>query len=129
MDLLVNWEAILTPGNLKTYESILGTLYDPSYLDDQGYYIGADRTKIKWSQEKYEQVFLQACIDIYGTIQGNAFYNFAIQRYSHVFIASFKEDDKYIGSVQGANIDLAYYFKYPEAMDTYFWTNKPEVRK
>ena len=63
---------IYVPG-CKTPSKYMGSniLRDPQYLDEQ---VGArnDRTKIKWTG-KYEKVFKQACIDIYGPMQGTEF--------------------------------------------------------
>lgn len=122
------------PGKQKTpskYEWVLGVLRDPSYLTEQGWEPGAgmDRTKFKWTQEKYEVIFKQACMDIYGPTQGKAFFDFVMGEYMEVYHA-YEWEDSYFGIVPNTGVELAYYYsdKNEEKMNSY-WTTVPEVRK
>jgi len=69
------------------------------------------------------------CMIVYGPAQGEAFYGFLIERNLYVYYTDFRKEDKYIGYVPNANIEVAYYFNFPDAMDQRFWTTRPEVRK
>ena len=103
-----------------------------AFIEAQGWKpgTGMDRKKIKWTQEKYEIIFKQACIDIYGPKQGTAFYDFIMQEYLEAYIAGGKIEDSYFGIVPNAGVELAYYYsdKNQEKRDSY-WTTIPEDRK
>jgi len=66
---------------------------------------------------------------VYGPTQGKAFCDFLIERYLYLFHTDFEKDDKYIGYLPGANIEVAYLVKAKEIMKQQFWTTSPEVRK
>ncbi|SHJ60871.1 S-layer homology domain-containing protein, partial [Thermoclostridium caenicola] len=120
------------PGEQKNpsfYVWTLSALYDVNYLLAQGWEPGKDRTKFSWIQDKYAEVLQQLCLIVYGSVQGKAFYDFLIDHQLHAYYTDFLKDDKFIGQVPNANIEVAYYFKVPEAMEKQFWTTKPEVRK
>lgn len=124
---------IYVPGMQKTpskYKWVLNILRDPQYLDEQGWVPGMDRTKIKWTQEKYEKVFKQACIDIYGPMQGTEFYNLVMEKRLNKFYAGGVLEDSYFGIIPNTGIELAYYYsdKNQEKMDS-FSTTVPEVRR
>jgi len=108
---------------------LISALYDVNYLLAQGWEPGKDRTKFSWIQDKYAKVLQQSCLIVYGSVQGKAFYDFLIDHQLHAYYTDFLKDDKFIGQVPNANIEVAYYFKVPEAMEKQFWTTKPEVRK
>ena len=123
------------PGMQKTpskYKWVVGVLRDSDYLSKQGWKPGMnmDRTKFKWTQEKYEIIFKQACIDIYGPKQGTAFYDFVMKEYMEVFYAGGEIEDSYFGQVPNVGVELAYYFsdKNQEKLNSY-WTTIPEERK
>jgi hypothetical protein len=123
------YASIYAPGEQKDpsyYRWQLGSLYDNEYIENQGYKPGMDRKKVDWTQEKYEKVFLHVCSVVYGPIQGKVFYDFALQRSIYIAKSNYDIDDKYIGALPNANIDVAYYFKVPEAMKKMYWTTKPE---
>ncbi|SHJ18098.1 S-layer homology domain-containing protein [Thermoclostridium caenicola] len=120
------------PGEQKNpalYSWTLSALYDDDYLLGQGWEPDKDRKKFSWIQDKYAKVLLHLSNIVYGPSQGKAFYDFMIEHQLHAYYTDFSKDDKYIGKVPNANIEVAYYFKVPEAMDKWFWTTKPEVRK
>jgi hypothetical protein len=122
------------PGEQKNpsfYRWTVRSLYDHQFLADQGFVPGKgmDRTKFKWTQEKYEQVLLHTCQIIYGPSQGKAFYDFVIEKNINDAMVEEILTDKYFGMLPGANIEIAYYRSYPGAVLKSFWTGKPEVRK
>jgi len=120
------------PGEQKNpsyYVWTLGALYDTDYLLNQGWQPGDDRTKYSWIQDKYANVLRHLCLIVYGQTQGEAFYDFLIEHQLHAYYTDFRKDDKYIGHIPNANIEVAYFFKYPDAMDKQFWTTRPEVQK
>ena len=120
------------PGKQKTpskYRWHLTTLRDDGYLTRQGWQPGNDRTKIKWTQEKHTEVFRQACIDLYGPVQGNLFYEFIFPKYYELFLHETWEDS-YFGLVPGTDIEVAYYYSDENRVKhTQFWTTAPGVRK
>jgi hypothetical protein len=102
----------------------LGNLYDSDFLRNQGFSQGMDRAKFRWSQEKYEKVFQQICNNIYGVSDGKAFYNFIMSRYIRIAHAGGETSDQYFGKVPGTHINLSYYYKYPEAINMWFWSGR-----
>ena len=121
------------PGEQKNpsyYMWTIGVLRDPNFLTDQGWNPGLDRSKFKWTQEKYEDIFNKVCLEIYGPVQGNMLFNFILQKYLNTFYAGGKLEDSFFGSVPNAGVELAYYFSDKNGIKhTEFWTTKPEERK
>lgn len=115
--------------NPSKYEWVLAKLRDDSFLEAQGWKPGMSievRKNFKWTQEKYEKVFKQACIDIYGPQQGAAFYDFVMKEYMETYLAGGKIEDSYFGLVPNAGVELAYYYsdKNQEKLNA-FWTTVP----
>jgi hypothetical protein len=115
--------------NPSSYYWTLGALYDTDYLLDQGWQIGDDRTRYSWIQDKHTDALRHLCMIVYGPNQGKAFCDFLIERYLYLFHTDFEKDDKYIGFLPDANIEVAYFVKAREMMRQQFWTTSPEVRK
>ena len=113
----------------SSYMWTLGALYDTEYLLSQGWQPGKDRTKYSWIQDKHMDALRHLCMIVYGPAQGKAFCDFLIERYLYLFNTDFEKDDKYIGYLPGANIEVAYLVKAKEVMRQQFWTTRPEVRK
>jgi hypothetical protein len=116
--------------NASLYMWEISTLRDPDYLDEQGWEPGMDRTKIKWTQPKYEQVLRQLCVEVYGSGQGKAFYDFVMQRYLKLAHAGGVIEDSYFGSIPETGVEVAYYFSDKNGVKSVeFWTTKPSERK
>lgn len=116
--------------NLSYYQWKLGLLREPGFLENQGWEPGKDRTKFEWTQKKYEEILLQACKDIYGDTQGNAFYEFIMPMYYASFYTGGILEDSYFDEVPGAGVELTYYYSHKnEVKIKRFCTTKPEVRK
>ena len=69
------------------------------------------------------------CQIVYGPNQGKAFYDFVVNKVIKSAMTEEILTDKYFGILPGANIEIAYYRRYPDAVMKSFWTGKPEVRK
>ncbi len=115
--------------NPSSYKWTLGALYETEYLLRQGWQLGNDRKKYSWIQDKHTDTLSHLCMIVYGPIQGKAFCDFLIERYLYLFHTDFEKDDKYIGFLPDANMEVAYFVKAREMMKQQFWTTKPEVRK
>ena len=122
------------PGEQKNpsyYEWTIRSLADDQFILDQGFFPGKgmDKTKFKWTQEKYEKVLLHICQIVYGPNQGKAFFDFAVEKVINDAASETLASEKYFGVLPGANIEIAYYRNPPEAMNRNFWTSRPVVRK
>ena len=111
---------------LSSYSWILSGLFKDI---PQGFKYGMDRTKYKWSEEKYEIILKQACIATYGEIQGAAFYIYALKEYTQVLSCDYRKYEKsYIGKPENCNFEVIYHF--PDSVPMLqFWTTRPEVRQ
>lgn len=121
------------PGKQKDpsyYEWMLGTFRSRDYLSKQGFEWGMNARKFKWTETKYEEIFRQACIDMYGFTQGNAFYTFVMPKYLETFYEGGELEDSYFGSVPDSGVELSYYYSHKNHVkETRFWSTKPEGRK
>lgn len=120
------------PGEAKRnsfYRWRIGALRDEDYPEKQGFVFGMDRSKFKWTQEKYEKILLRLITEVYGPSQGRALFNLIMEETQKKILDENVTDFKYIGFLPGANVDVAYFTKAAIVNDLAFYTSKPEVRK
>jgi len=120
------------PGEAKRnsfYKWHIGVLRDKDYLEKQGFVFGMDRSKFKWTQDKYEKILSRLITEVYGPTQGRALFNLIMEETHKQILDTNETDFKYIGFLPGANVDVAYLTKAAIVNDLDFYTSKPEVRR
>jgi len=117
------------PGKQKGhtyYIWILGGLHDDEDL--AGYKLGMDRRQFEWTQPRYEKIFRDLCVEVYGEQQGMAFYNFALTELDNRFYTGTDYKASYISFNKDVGAEIVYYVP-EENVPSRFSTDKPAIKK
>lgn len=109
------------------YEWILGAIRKKDAL--RGFEPGMDRSKFEWTAPCYEKIINDLFVEVYGTQQGNLFYNFAINELDEYFLTDDDYKSSYIGFKQNIGCELVYYTPERDIAGIRFSTDRPEVEK
>ena len=110
------------------YKWTIGAIRENGAIRD--YMVGMDRSNFEWTSPRFERIILDLSKEIYGIRQGQAFFQFVLNKVDAYFLSDDKNyKSSYMGFNKDVGVEIIHYYPEEYNYGLKFSTDQPEVRK